>query len=227
MNQGSFSDLDEERENKVIQQTLSNTPLEQLTSEEQQAAEIISSGNEVSKDQLETLIANAEQSSVPVQEYETSIKIRVPNYITNPDKYDVVLLAAEDAMPNAIRAIKSRKLLYELAKKAFIGYAKTIKLGTGQYSVGSRGLAAASRGLSSTRKLASRGFSTASSAASRGFSRASEGLSGMRNRFSPTNTQQYSPAAPQQKKWFGLFGGSTRRRKHKSKRSKKHKTRKH
>lgn len=221
-----LADLDamEAKEDQKIQQIINTT---QLTPEEQEAAQIISTGDSVSDAQLKQLISTAENSqTIPVGEYETSIKIRVPNYITNPDKYDVVLLAAEGAMPNAIKAIKSRKLLYELAKKAFIVYAKTVKLGTGQYSVGSRGYSLASRGLASTRKAASSGFATTRKMATSGLANASTGLSNMRNRFTSSTQPQEQP---KKSSWFGLFGGTEkhRRRRHRSKHSKKNKTRKH
>lgn len=226
----------EAREDQKIQQIINTT---QLTPEEQEAAQIISTGDSLSDTQLKQLINSAENSqTIPVGEYETSIKIRVPNFITNPDKYDVVLLAAEGAMPNAIKAIKSRKLLYELTKKAFIAYAKTVKLGTGQYSIGSRGYSLASKGFNATRKAASSGFTATSSAASRGFNatrnmatsglaNASTGFSNMRNRF--TTPTQPPQEQPKKSSWFGLFGGTEkhRRRKHSSRHSKRNKSKKH
>ena len=130
-------------------------------------------------------------------------------------------------MPNAIKAIKSRKLLYELTKKAFIAYVKTVKLGTGQYSIGSRGYSLASKGFNATRKAASSGFATTRNMATSGLANASTGLSNMKNRFTQSTQPQEQP---KKTSWFGLFGGSTAkhgRRKHSSRHSKRNKSKKH
>jgi hypothetical protein len=265
---------EEKREILALKQEIANTP---VTSEAEQAVvNDLLQGKDISKEELVQAIIQSEQSpTTPVQEYEKTITVKVPSFIKEPDEYDILLLSAEQAMPNFIKGIKNKKTLYDTAKVSVMIQSLPFKIGAGDFNLGSRlGTAtrylgsnvssatrkigssvssATSRGLSNmgsaTRKLGSR----VGSATSSGLSRASTGFSNMRNRFSSNNqgegysaltdtpytvtqANQYGqplfqpqPPPPPRKKFLGLFGGVTtkHRRRHKSKRSKRSKTRRH
>ncbi len=181
--------------------------------------------------------------TAPVNQYPMNNVLYIPNFIKNPDKYDIALLGLEPAMPKPINIIKSSEILYNLAKPAFIAYAKTLKFGSGQYNLTSRGLNATrkafSSGYSAARSAASTGYSASRSAASRGFDATRNFTSKISQRPQP-QAQSGQPdslstsSAPQKKSGFfsrlmgrGGYTLKHRPRRHHSKRQKRNKTKRH
>jgi hypothetical protein len=226
-------------EQQAVLATISKVDPSQIVTEQDteaaQAMSDISSGKPVGMEEYKEILTNAQPAdSKTVEEYEMTITIKVPKYIASPDKYDIVLLAAEQAFPCAVKIIKNSRFLFNLSKAMFIMFVVTwfegpCKVGKGFGKRASSGLSSAkaltANGLASAKNMASSGLASASSGLSSAKSMASSGLSSFKNSAaSGLSTLKNSAAtglATTAKKW-SIFGGR-RSSKHKTRKNGKHK----